>query len=491
LIERGLFRLDKPLSLFIFHYKVSLFMTTMRIEHDFLGELAVPAEVYWGIHTQRAIANFPISGSKVNHSLIKSLALVKKACALTNLEAGYLSAEKAAAIIKACDEIAEGRLADQFPVDALQGGAGTSTNMNLNEVIANRAIEIRDGNKGDYSLIHPLEDVNLHQSTNDVYPSAVKVAGIYRLRDLAKAIAALQGAFQEREKEFGGIIKIGRTELQEAVPITLGAEFSAFAEAISRDRWRTFKCEERLRVVNLGGTAVGTGLAAPQDYIFLVIEKLRELTGQGLSRGENLPGETANADSFVEVSAILKAHAVNLIKIANDLRLMNLLGEIKLPQLQAGSSIMPGKVNPVLLEAAMQTGIKVIANDGIITETAARGTLQINEFLPLLAHSLLESLDLLINIDNILAAHVRGITACEEKCREYFEHSPMIITALLPVTGYERATQLMAEFTRTKTKNMRKFLEEKLGEPIVEKVFSSASLTALGYRDYGKNTEKQ
>lgn len=466
-------------------------MSTMRIEHDFLGKLNVPAAAYWGIHTQRAIANFPISGFKVNSCLIGGLALVKKSCCLANFETGYLNAEKADAIIKACDEIAEGRLSDQFPVDVLQGGAGTSTNMNLNEVIANRAIEILGGNKGDYSLIHPLEDVNLHQSTNDVYPSAIKVAGVYRLRDLAKAIADLQGAFQEKEKEFSHIIKIGRTELQEAVPITLGAEFSAFAEAFSRDRWRTFKCEERLRVVNLGGTAVGTGLAAPKDYIFLVIEKLRDVTGLGLSRGENLPGETANADSFVEVSGILKAHAVNLIKIANDLRLMNFLKEIKLPQLQAGSSIMPGKVNPVLMEAAISTGIKVVANDGIITETAARGTQQINEFLPLLAHSLLESLDILINIDKIMAAHVRGITADSEKCREYFEHSPMIITALLPVTGYERATELMAEFTQTGTRNMRKFLEEKLGESIVEKVFSSASLTALGYRDYGKNTEKQ
>jgi len=466
-------------------------MATLRIEHDFLGELPVPDEAYWGIHTQRAIANFPLSGLKVNPCLIRSLALVKKACCLANLEAGYLPGEKANAIIKACEEIAQGRLSNQFPVDALQGGAGTSTNMNLNEVIANRAIEILGGNKGDYSLIHPLEDVNLHQSTNDVYPSAIKVAGIYRLRDLAKTIADLQGAFQEKEKEFGRIVKIGRTELQEAVPITLGAEFSAFAEAISRDRWRTFKCEERLRVVNLGGTAVGTGLTAPQDYIFLVIEKLREVTSLGLSRGENLPGETANADSFVEVSGILKAHAVNLMKIANDLRLMNLLGEIKLPQLQAGSSIMPGKINPVLMEAAVSVGIKVVANDGIITETAARGTLQINEFLPLLAQAFLESLDLLINVDKILAAHIRGITACDDKCREYFEHSPMIITALLPVTGYERATQLMAEFTQSETKNMRKFLEEKLGKPIVEKVFSAASLTALGYRDYGKDTEKQ
>lgn len=466
-------------------------MSDTRIEHDFLGELPVPAEAYWGIHTQRAISNFSISGIKVNPCLIASLALVKKSCCLANCETGHLNSGKAAAIITACDEIAEGGLSDQFPVDALQGGAGTSTNMNINEVIANRAIEIQGGNKGDYSLIHPLEDVNLHQSTNDVYPSAIKVAGIYRLRNLAKAIADLQGAFQEKEKEFGRIIKIGRTELQEAVPITLGAEFSAFAEAISRDRWRTSKCEERLRVVNLGGTAVGTGLTAPRDYIFLVIEKLREATGLGLSRGENLPAETANADSFVEVSGILKAHAVNLLKITNDLRLMNFLGEIKLPQLQAGSSIMPGKVNPVLLEAAISVGYKVIANDGIVTATASRGAQQINEFLPLLAHSFLETLDLLINIDKLLAYHVRGVTAVVDKCREYFEHSPMIITALLPVIGYERATQLMAEFTRTGTINMRKFLEEKLGESIVGKVFSSVSLTALGYKDYGKDTEKQ
>ena len=462
----------------------------MRTEHDFLGKMNVPADAYWGIHTLRAVANFPISGFKVNPCLIKSIALIKKACCLANFETGYLDDEKSEAIIKACDEIANGRLADQFPVDALQGGAGTSTNMNVNEVIANRAIEILAGKKGDYSLIHPLDDVNLHQSTNDVYPTAVKVAGIYRMRDLAKSIADLQGAFQEKEKELNSIIKIGRTELQEAVPITLGAEFSAFAEAISRDRWRTFKCEERLRVVNLGGTAVGTGLTAPRDYIFLAVEKLREVTGLGLSRAENLPAETANADSFVEVSGILKAHAVNLQKIANDLRLMNLLGEIKLPHLQAGSSIMPGKVNPVLLEAAIQTGIKVIANDSIINETAARGTFQINEFLPLLAHALLESLDLLTNINNILAIYVRGITADSRKCQEYFEQSPMIITALLPVTGYEQATRLLAEFKQTGTQNMRKFLEEKLGESIVEKVFSSASLTALGHKEYGKDTKK-
>ncbi len=458
-------------------------MTNQRIEHDFLGSLEVPADAYWGIHTRRAINNFSISGIKVNVGLIKSLALIKKACCLANMQTGYLNPEKGKAIISACDEIIAGILADQFPVDALQGGAGTSTNMNINEVVANRAIELLGGSKGDYSIIHPLEDINLHQSTNDVYPTAIKVAAIFRLRDLSKAVANLQGAFQEKEKEFATIVKPGRTELQEAVPITLGAEFSAFAEAFSRDRWRTFKCEERLRVVNLGGTAVGTGLTAPRDYIFLVIEKLRDVTGLGLSRGENIMGETANADAFVEVSGILKAHAVNLIKIANDLRLMNFLGEIKLPQLQAGSSIMPGKVNPVLAEAAIQAGMKVIANDAIVTDAAARGTLQINEFLPLLAHALLESLDMLININGLLTEHVRGIEAGKEKCEEYFDASPMIITALLPVTGYEKATQLITEFYSRGEKNMRLFLEEKLGKEFIDKVLSPYQLTALGYKD--------
>jgi aspartate ammonia-lyase len=461
-------------------------MNAKRTEHDFLGSSEVPSEAYWGIHTLRAIDNFPISGIKVNAGLIKSLSYVKKACCLANTETGFLSAQKSRAITDACTEIAAGKLADQFPVDALQGGAGTSANMNINEVIANRAIEIMGGVKGDYSIIHPLEDVNLHQSTNDVYPTALKIAAIFKLRDLSGAVSGLQGAFQEKEKEFAAIVKPGRTEWQEAVPITLGAEFSAFAEAFSRDRWRTFKCEERLRVVNMGGTAVGTGLTAPRDYIFLVIEKLRDVTGLGLSRGENIMGETANADAFVEVSGILKAHAVNLIKIAGDLRMMNFLGEIKLPQLQAGSSIMPGKINPVLCEAAIQTGIKVIANDSIITETASRGTLQINEFLPLLTHALLESLDLLININGLLAVHVRGIAADKEKCEEYFNASPMIITAVLPAIGYEKATALIAEFSSGSGKNMRRFLEEKLGKELIDKLLSPYQLTALGYKDKNK-----
>ena len=458
-------------------------MMSKRVEHDFLGTLEIPADAYWGIHTQRALENFHISRSKVNPALIKGLALVKKACCLANTETGFLPAQKSQAITEACTEIAAGAIPDQFPLDALQGGAGTSTNMNLNEVIANRAIEILGGSRGDYSMIHPLEDVNLHQSTNDVYPTAIKIAAIFKLRDLSEAVSHVQGAFQEKEKEFADIVKLGRTEWQDAVPITLGAEFSAFAEAFSRDRWRTFKCEERLRVVNIGGTAVGTGLTAPRDYIFLVIEKLRDVTGLGLARGEHVMGETAHADAFAEVSGILKAHAVNLIKTAGDLRLMNFLGEIKLPPLQAGSSIMPGKVNPVLCEAAIQTGIKVIAHDGIITDTASRGTLQINEFLPLLAHALLESLDLLININGLFAAHVRGITANPQKCADDFNASPMIITALLPVIGYEKATRLITEFSSGDGKNMRLFLEDKLGKELIDSVLSPYQLTALGYKD--------
>lgn len=462
-----------------------------RVENDSLGTLEVPGNVYWGIHTERAIRNFPISGCRVHASLIKALALVKKACCRANLETGHLASEKAEAIAAACDEIAAGALSDQFPTDAMQGGAGTSTNMNVNEVVANRAIEIKGGTKGDYSLIHPLEDVNLHQSTNDTYPTAVKIAGINGLRSLSLAVAALQGAFQEKERAFGKIVKIGRTQLQEAVPITLGAEFSAFSEAISRDRWRTFNCEERLRVVNLGGTAVGTGIAAPRDYIFLVIEKLREVTGLGLARGENLMGETANADAFVEASAILKTHASNLIKIANDLRLLNFLGEIKLPDIQAGSSIMPGKVNPVVMEAAIQTGIKVIANDSIVSDATSRGTLQINEFFPLLAHAFLESIDLLTNIDHLLAGHVMEIEANEQICRNYFDQSPMIITALLPSVGYVRATELIGEFQREGRHDMRAFLTEKLGKERIDAIFSPYQLTALGYRKHGQDTQGQ
>ena len=460
-----------------------------RIEKDHLGEKKIPGNVFWGIHTQRALENFRLTGLCVAPDLIRALVMVKKAACLANRELSYLPEPKAKAIVAACDEILAGKFSDQWPLEALQGGAGTSTNMNVNEVIANRAIELLNGKKGQYELVHPIDDVNMHQSTNDVYPTAVKIAAIFGCKTLGDAAAQLQGCFQQKEKEFAGIVKMGRTELQEAVPMTLGAEFAAFAEAFARDRWRTFKCEERLRVVNLGGTAIGTGLTAPQRYIFLVIEKLREITGLGLSRGENMVDTTSNADAFVEVSGILKAHASNLVKVANDLRLMNLLGEIKLPQLQTGSSIMPGKINPVILEAVIQAGLKVMANDFLVTEAASRATFQICEFMPLLAHALLESIELLTRTDEMFSEHVAGIKADSEKCRSYVDHAEGIVTAFVPLLGYDKATELLKEFRVSGQKNLRNFLEGRLGKETAEKILSPQNLLSMGHKDHGKNTE--
>jgi aspartate ammonia-lyase len=443
-------------------------MMNTRSAKDFLGEKQIPADVPYGIHTARALENFPISGSPVPASLVAALTQVKKACAMASSELGYLDEPKAGAIIGACDSVA----AVACPLPALQGGAGTSTNMFINEIIAAEAGE----------GIHPVEDVNLHQSTNDVYPTAVKVAAICGLRDLAEKIELLQGVFQQLEKRFSHIPTLGKTELVDAVPLTLGAEFGAFAEAFARDRWRTFKSEERLRVVNLGGTAVGTGLTAPRDYIFLVTDKLREITGLGLSRAENLIDQTANADAFVEVSGILKAASANLLKICGDLRLLHMCGKIKLPAVQAGSSIMPGKVNPVILESVMQIGIKVQANDFIITECASRGSLQINEFLPLLASALLESLDLLGTAASMLARQAEGIEADEAECARQFSRSVEIITAFLPAIGYERATDLVEVFKAAQRTDFKNYLIEELGEDRVEQTLSPQNLLALGHR---------
>jgi len=455
----------------------------MRTEHDLLGNREIQSSVYWGIHTLRAVENFRISSQRVNISLIHAIALVKRACCETNAELGYLDKSLSSAIESACAEIAEGRFDDQFPIDALQGGAGTSTNMNVNEVIANRALELLGKNRSDYSFCHPLEHVNLHQSTNDVYPTALKIAAINAVRKCASAAEALQGALQRKEKEFSSVLTIGRTELQEAVPVTLGAEFSSFAEAIARDRWRTFKCEERLRVVNIGGTAVGTGLTAPKRYIFLVIEKLRHLTGFGLTRGENLMDQTANADAFVEVSGILSAHASNIMKIARDLRMLHFTGELHLPAVQAGSSIMPGKINPVIMEAAISAGIKVHANHQVIAQCAGLGSLQINEFLPLIADALLESLEILTSVDTMLASHIDNITANSAICEKYAHSSVTLITAFLPHIGYEKAQALTKEYEQSKRDDFMHFLEEKLGDHLVRKVVSSANLMALGHKD--------
>ena len=366
-------------------------------------------------------------------------ATVKLACARTNRALGAWAddAAKADAIERACRELSEGDLGGHIIVDALQGGAGTSTNMNVNEVLANRALEILGLPPGSYDRVSPLDDLNLHQSTNDTYPTALRLAAIRLLHALEKNVVALQESFQAAEKRFAHVVKVGRTQFQDAVLTTLGREMSAYAEAINRDRWRIYKCEERLRVVNLGGTAIGTGLAAPRQYIFQVVDQLRELTGIGFARAENLVDATQNADVFVEVSGILKAHAVSLLKICGDLRLLSSgpeagFGEIRLPARQAGSSIMPGKVNPVIPEAVSQAAMLVMGHDATITMACAAGSLELNPFLPLVADCLLDSLDLLARADDILRRHcIEGLEADEARCRKHVENSTAAATALV------------------------------------------------------------
>jgi len=425
-------------------------MVQTRVETDLIGQKQIPADALWGIHTARAVENFPLSGKTIHPELIKAYGEVKLACAQTNTHLGVWKAAptKADAIEKACSEMSQGLLSEHILVDALQGGAGTSTNMNINEVIANRALLILGKKPGNYDIVSPLDDINLHQSTNDTYPTALKVASIRLLRLLEQSVLELQEAFQQKEKEFAHIVKIGRTQLQDAVLTTLGREMSAYAEAFNRDRWRIYKCEERLRVVNLGGTAIGTGLGAPRKFIFRVTDHLRENTGIGLARSENLIDGTQNTDVFVEVSGILKACASNLYKTCNDLRLMSSgpiagFNEINLPPRQAGSSIMPGKVNPVIPEAVAQAALLVMGNDQILTQACSAGNLELNQFMPLIAHTLPENLSLLDNACKIFKIKcVLGITANQEICQKNVENSTATLTALVPKIGYSMTTKI-------------------------------------------------
>ncbi len=462
-------------------------MTDYRIEKDLLGERQVPIDALYGIHTVRGVENFPLSGRRVNPGLIHAFGAVKLACARTNHELGWWDDDKAAAIEAACAEMMEGGLDGHIVVDALQGGAGTSTNMNVNEVLANRALLLLGRKPGEYDTISPLDDINLHQSTNDTYPTALKVAAINLLRNLEREVVALLEEFQNKEKAFAHIVKVGRTQLQDAVLITLGREMSAYAEAFGRDRWRIYKCEERLRVLNLGGTAIGTGLAAPRKFIFRVTEHLRSITGLGLARGENLVDATQNNDAFVEVSGILKACASNLLKVAGDLRFLSSgpdagIGEIRLPPRQAGSSIMPGKVNPVIPEAVSQAAMAVMAHDQSITFAASLGNLELNAFLPLIADSLLASLDLLGNACSILRRMcVAGIEADEERCRRHVEGATATITALVDSIGYRQAQEIAAQ-AKAKGKSVRAVVIESgllTGEEFDEMV-SAETVTRLG-----------
>jgi aspartate ammonia-lyase len=419
----------------------------MRRERDLLGEVAVPAGSLHGAHTERALENFPLAGRPVHAELARAYGVVKLACARTNRALGAWHGDdaKADAVERACRELADGLLDAHIVADRLQGGAGTSTNMNVNEVLANRALQILGEEPGSYGRVSPTDDLNLHQSTNDTFPTALRVAAIELLQRLEDQVVSLQEAFQSKEQEFAHVVKVGRTQYQDAVLTTLGREMGAYAEALGRDRWRIYKCEERLRVVNLGGTAIGTGFAAPRQYIFRVVDALRELTGVGFARAENLIEATQNVDVFVEVSGILKAHAATLLKIAGDLRLMSSgpeagLGEIRLPPRQAGSSIMPGKVNPVIPEAVSQVALLVFGYDATIAAAAGLGSLELNAFLPLVADCLLESLRLLARADETLRRLcVEGIEADVERCAAHVRASSAAATALVPEIGYDAA----------------------------------------------------
>jgi aspartate ammonia-lyase len=428
----------------------------MRIERDSLGEAALPDDALYGLQSLRARDNFALEYRKTNRSLIHAMVTVKKAAARTyeKLKTPVASGREGGygAIVRACDRILAGEADSMFIVDALQGGAGTSTAMNVNEVIANLALSILGEAPGRYDIIHPLDDVNRGQSTNDVYPTALRIAAIGLLRELSEACAALQEALQRKEQEFQDIRKLGRTELMDAVPVTLGAEFGAYAQAIARDRWRLYKTEERLRQVNLGGAAVGL-FPNPlfRKYRFAVIEELRELTGMGLAAAEYPMDLTQNADVFVEVSGLLKALAVNLIKISRDLRLMNSgprggLGEISLAPLQAGSTIMPGKVNPVIPEMTIQAALRVMANDSGLATASALGEFELNAFSPFIADALLESLSLLCRAVPLFRSKcVELVRAEPERCARLLDDSWAFAAEYVPRLGYERVRSIIEE----------------------------------------------
>ncbi len=428
-----------------------------RLEHDLLGDLAVPADVYYGVHTLRAVENFPITDTTIAMypDLIQALACIKKAAALANHELGLLDAERTDAIVMACEEIRAGKLHDQFVVDVIQGGAGTSTNMNANEVIANRALELLGRQRGDYKFLHPNEHVNLSQSTNDVYPTAVKVALHFAIGRLVDAMVELRRAFEAKAGEFADVLKMGRTQLQDAVPMTLGQEFSTYAVMVGEDEERLKEASLLIHEINLGATAIGTGITAHPDYAALVCRRLAEITGISLVTAQNLVEATQDAGAFVQVSGVLKRVAVKLSKICNDLRLLSSgpragFNEINLPPRQAGSSIMPGKVNPVIPEVVNQIAFEVIGNDVAVSFAAEAGQLQLNAFEPIIAHSLFESMKhLRRGIQTLTERCVKGITANRERLRAMVENSIGLVTALNPLIGYANATAVAQEALAT------------------------------------------
>lgn len=428
--------------------KVNLEGKNYRMEQDSIGVKDVPENVYYGVHSLRAAENFHITGLFMHPEIINSLAYIKKASAITNCEAGILDKKIANAIVKACDEILAGKFHRDFIVDPIQGGAGTSLNMNANEVIANRAIEILGGQKGDYTIVNPNDHVNCGQSTNDVIPTAGKMTSLKLLEHLKAELKRLHQALCEKADEFDHIIKMGRTQMQDAVPIRLGQEFQAYSVAIMRDIHRMDKAMDEMRSLNMGGTAIGTGINADKTYLKRIVPNLSEISGMDFVQAFDLIDATQNLDPFVAVSGAIKACAVTLSKIANDLRLMSSgpragFGEINLPARQNGSSIMPGKINPVIPEVINQVAFNIIGNDMTITMAAEAGQLELNAFEPIVFYCLFQSIDTLAYaVQTFVDNCVKGITANEARCRYLVENSVGIITAICPHVGYQKAADI-------------------------------------------------
>ena len=439
-----------------------------RMEHDSIGALNVPAEAYYGVQSMRAATNFQITHRPLHPVLIDSIVMVKKAAAITNEKSGKLDQQIAQAIIQACDEILDGNLRDQFIVDAIQGGAGTSANMNANEVIANRAIEILGGTKGDYSIVHPNDHVNMSQSTNDVIPTAGKITVLKLLPQTIKELEKLEKAMEEKEAEFDDILKMGRTQLQDAVPMRLGQSFGAFAHVLKRDIKRLKNVMEEMKVLNIGATAIGTAINVDPYYLANISYELSKVAGISLKQADDLIDATQNLDGFVSVSGVLKTCAVDISKISNDLRLMSSgprtgLSEINLPARQNGSSIMPGKINPVIPEVVSQVAYLIIGHDYTITMAAEAGQLELNAFEPVLFHHLFESIDTLKEAAATLTKHcITGITANKGQCEEYIEKSVGISTALCPYIGYAKSAEIAKKSLKTGISVKELVLEEGL-----------------------------
>lgn len=463
------------------------YKSEFRVESDSIGNKDVPINAYYGVQTLRAAENFKITGLKTHREFIKSLAEIKKASAITNGEIGILNNHIENAIVKACDEIIEGRLHEEFITDPIQGGAGTSMNMNANEVIANRAIELLGGEKGEYSIVHPNDHVNMGQSTNDVIPTAGKLTALKLIPKAIFQLKRLQDALKKKSEEFNDIIKMGRTQMQDAVPVRLGQEFAAYSAVVGRDIKRINRAMESLTVVNMGATAIGTGINAHCEYEGKIIPNLRKVTNIMLNQSEDLVDGTQNIDCFVEISAALKACAVNLSKIANDLRLMSSgprtgFGEINLPAKQNGSSIMPGKVNPVIPEVVNQVAFNIIGNDVTISMAAEAGQLELNAFEPVIFYKLFESIETLTHgVNTFVDNCVSGITANEKRCKELVENSIGIVTALCPHIGYKESARIAK--VAMKTGEPVRDITLKLGilkEDEVDEVFDPMAMTEPG-----------